>query len=95
MAMDNKKLWNNELMDALVDKLGYIDYRDMLALNRYILDAKREGDYRQQARAQTLALALDRMSALQREQIDKKVTEELSAESAKGGKGKASAGATQ
>lgn len=70
MAMDNKKLWNNELMDDLVEKLGYIDYRDMLALNRYILDAKREGDYRQKARAQTLALAMDKMSALQREKIE-------------------------
>jgi len=70
MAMDNKKLWNNELMDELVQKLGYIDYRDMLALNRYILDAKREGDHRQKARAQTLSLAMDKMSALQREQIE-------------------------
>jgi len=68
--MDNKKLWNNELMDELVEKLGYMDYRDMLALNRYILDAKREGDYRQKARAQTLALAMDKMSALQREQVE-------------------------
>ena len=70
MASDNKKLWNNELMDNLVQDLGYLDYRDMLALNRYILDSKREGDYRQKARAQTLALCLNRMNVLQREKLD-------------------------
>jgi hypothetical protein len=28
-------------MDALVEKLGYMDYRDALACNKYILEAKR------------------------------------------------------
>ena len=34
-------------MDKLVDDLGYLDYRDMLAANRYILEAKQRGDYHQ------------------------------------------------
>ena len=32
-------------MDQLVEKLGYLDYRDALAANKYILEAKRNGDY--------------------------------------------------
>ena len=35
-----QKFQNNKLMDGLVDDLGYLDYRDMLAANRYILEAK-------------------------------------------------------
>ena len=45
--MNNNKFQNNRIIDDLVEKLGYMDYRDMLAVNRYILDARREGDYRQ------------------------------------------------
>ena len=57
-------------MDGLVEQLGYLDFRDCLAANRYILEAKRSGDYHQMARAKTLSLALNRMSKLKREQID-------------------------
>lgn len=32
-------------MDNLIEKLGYLDYRDALAANRYILEARRHGDY--------------------------------------------------
>jgi len=32
-------------MDDLVTKLGYMDYRDALACNKYIIEAKRSGDY--------------------------------------------------
>ena len=39
------KVWNNKVMDELVEKLGYMDYRDALACNKYILEAKRHGDY--------------------------------------------------
>lgn len=65
--MNNNKLQNNRTMDDLVQKLGYMDYRDMLAVNRYILDSKREGDYKQQARAKTLAIAMSQMTRLKRE----------------------------
>ena len=82
--INNKKFKNNKLMDNLVDKLGFIDYRDALAANKYILDAKRHGDYHQQARAKTLALAMSKMSKLRREQIDKAASDEIRKE----GKGK-------
>lgn len=32
---------NNKTMDDLIKKLGYLDYRDALACNKYILEAKR------------------------------------------------------
>jgi hypothetical protein len=73
--INNQKFKNNKLMDQLVEKLGYLDYRDALAANKYILEAKRHGDYHQQARAKTLALALDRMTKLKREQIEKEAHE--------------------
>lgn len=65
-------------MDHLVEKLGFLDYRDALAANKYILEAKRQGDYHQQARAKTLALALNRMTKLKREQVDAAVSKQLS-----------------
>ena len=72
--INNKKTLNNQMMDELVEKLGYLDFRDALAANKYILEAKKHGDYHQQARARTLALAMDRMSRLKKEQIEKKLS---------------------
>jgi hypothetical protein len=57
-------------MDELVKKLGYMDYRDALACNKYILEAKRSQDYGQQARGRVLQAALMRYSDLQRKEID-------------------------
>lgn len=54
-------------MDHLVEQLGYLDYRDALAANKYILQTKRDGDYRQAARAKALSLAFSRMTRLKRE----------------------------
>ncbi len=43
--IDNLKLNNNAKMEELVEKLGYMDYRDALACNKYIIEAKKSGDY--------------------------------------------------
>lgn len=64
------KAENNQMMDKLVEKLGYLDYRDALAANKFILEAKQHGDYHQKARAKTLSVAFSRMSKLKREQIE-------------------------
>lgn len=56
-------------MDELVEKLGYMDYRDALACNRYILEAKQSDDYHQVARAKALAFAFSKLSALQRTKL--------------------------
>ena len=52
--IDSLKVANNVVMDDLIERLGYMDYRDALACNRYILEAKRSGDYHQLARASVL-----------------------------------------
>jgi hypothetical protein len=75
--MNNKKFYNNIMMDQLVEKLGFMDFRDMLALNKYMLEAKRTDDYQQKARAKTLSLALSRMNRLKREQIEKEVKDNI------------------
>ena len=43
--INKQKVVNNMVMDELVEKLGYMDYRDALACNKYILDTKRHNDY--------------------------------------------------
>jgi len=48
-------------MDELVEKLGYMDYRDALACNRYIIEAKRSKDYHQAVRGRILEVAFSRM----------------------------------
>ena len=67
-------------MNDLVEKLGYLDYRDALAANKYILQSKRDNDYRQAARAKALSLAFSRMTRLKREQIEKQAAEEVQQE---------------
>lgn len=69
--INKQKTWNNRVMDELVEKLGYIDYRDALACNKYILDTKRHGDYHQQARAKVLSIALAKYNAQKREEIER------------------------
>ena len=35
--INDKRFLNNRVMDQLVEQLGYLDFRDMLAANKYIL----------------------------------------------------------
>ena len=65
-GVDKQKYWNNKVMDELVDKLGYMDYRDALACNKYILETKRHGDYHQHARARILSVAMAKYNAQRR-----------------------------
>ena len=43
--IDSQKKQNSVKMDQLVAQLGYMDYRDALACNKYIIEAKRSNDY--------------------------------------------------
>ena len=47
-----------------------MDYRDALACNKYILEAKRCGDYHQLARAKVLEYALRTMNNRKREKLE-------------------------
>lgn len=73
--VNEKRFRVTQLMDELVEKLGYMDYRDMLAANRYILEAMDHEDYHQKARAKTLSLALSKMSRLKRDQLQQQAKE--------------------
>ena len=44
--INDKKFLNNQVMDTLVEQLGYLDYRDALAANKYILETRRHQDYK-------------------------------------------------
>ncbi len=68
--IDKQKFWNNRVMDDLVTKLGYMDYRDALAVNKYILEAKRHGDYHQQARSKILTVAMSKYNSQKRVDIE-------------------------
>ena len=70
--IDKQKFWNNRVMDELVESLGYMDYRDALACNKYIMETKRHGDYHQQARAKILGVAMSRYNAQKRLEIEQK-----------------------
>ena len=70
--IDKQKFWNNRVMDELVNKLGYMDYRDALAANKYILEAKRHGDYHQQARSKILTVAMSKYNSQKRVDIEQR-----------------------
>jgi hypothetical protein len=68
--VNKQKYWNNKVMDELVTKLGYVDYRDALACNKYILEVKRHGDYHQSARSKILSLAMSKYNSQKRQEVD-------------------------
>jgi len=75
--IDSQKKVNNKVMDKLVETLGYMDYRDALACNKYILEAKRSGDYHQMARARVLQVAISRLSNRKKKQVQDKIKTEI------------------
>ena len=64
-------------MDDIVEKLGYIDYRDALAANKFILEAKKHGSVHQQARAKTLSLAMSRLNAIKQSEIERAAADKI------------------
>ncbi len=76
--IDKEKFLNNKMMDELVLKLGYMDYRDALACNKYILEAKRSKDYHQLTRAKILAAAMTKYNQQRKDEIEKKLRSDLS-----------------
>lgn len=60
-------------MDKLVHQLGFLDFRDLLAASRYILEAKKHQDYKVRTRAGLLQFALSKMKEKKLEQISKRL----------------------
>jgi hypothetical protein len=73
--IESQKFQNNRIMDLVVEKLGYMDYRDALVCNKYILEAKRSKDYHQVARAKVLQHAFQQYNSQRREEIEAKARE--------------------
>lgn len=73
--IDSQKQANNKKMDELVAALGYMDYRDALACNKYIIEAKRSGDYHQIARGRLLEQAFNRLNNEKKAEIRKKANQ--------------------
>lgn len=65
LSQDNK-------IDILVNKLGYIDLRDFIALNRYILEGKSHSDTLVQAKAKYLEEAINKLNKKKREEVRNK-----------------------
>ena len=65
LSQDNK-------IDLLVNKLGYLDLREFLALNRYILEAKSHSDTLVQAKAKYLEEAVSKLTRKKREEVRNK-----------------------
>lgn len=78
--IDSQKIYNNDKMDELVEQLGYMDYRDALACNKYIIEAKRSGDFHQSARAKVLEYALRTLSNRKREKLEKETAAKVQSE---------------
>ena len=73
--IDSQKMKNNKKMDELVAQLGYMDYRDALACNKYILETKRSGDYHQLARGRVLEFAFNRLEKEKQLEIREKANQ--------------------
>jgi hypothetical protein len=65
LSQDNK-------IDLLVSKLGYMDLREFLAVNRYILEAKSHSDTLVQAKAKYLEEAVNKLNKKKREEVRNK-----------------------
>lgn len=76
--IDSEKYANNKVMDQLISELGYMDYRDALACNKYILEAKRSGDYHQLARSRVLELALSGLDQRRRTELERSAAKQAS-----------------
>lgn len=56
-------------LDHLVQKLGYLDMRDFVALNKYILEAQNHEDLVNQTKAHFLSLAMKKLSDIKRDEM--------------------------
>lgn len=58
-------------LNELVNKLGYLDLRDFVALNKYVLEAKNHESNVNQTKAKFLAIAMQRLSESKKEEVKK------------------------
>jgi hypothetical protein len=56
-------------MDELVAKLGFLDLREFIAVNKYVLEAENHVDYVNKAKSNFLKLALSRLNEKKKEEV--------------------------
>jgi hypothetical protein len=56
-------------LQQLVNKLGYVDFRDFVALNKYVLEAKNHEDLINQTKSKFLQMALQKVNQNQKEEL--------------------------
>ena len=59
-----------DCMDNLITKLDYLDYRDLLCVNKYIIDGKKDKQYSQRARADVLAFAMYKLDKKKKAHVE-------------------------
>jgi len=85
-AMSEGKLSNSvgeiyDNIDELVVKLGYLDLREFIALNKYLLEASNHKDYINNAKAKFLTIAMQRLNKQKEKDISnqfKSIDEDVS-----------------
>ncbi len=70
--LQTNSTYAQEMMDRLVAELGYLDYRDFLAVNKYVLEAKKSKEYWAKARSNFLSYGLKLLEERRKEEVQLK-----------------------
>lgn len=66
-----EKKESDAVLDELVTKLGYVDLRDFVALNKYVLEAKNHTDNVNRTKARLLSIAMDILNQTKNAEVSK------------------------
>jgi hypothetical protein len=66
-----EQLKEESQLQALVDKLGYMDFRDFVALNKYIIEASEHESLVNRTKAKFLMMAMQKLSSARKDELKK------------------------
>lgn len=69
--LSSQKSSEDRQLQYLINKLGYVDFRDFVALNKYVLEAKNHDDLVNQTKSRFLQMALQKVNQNQKEELKK------------------------
>jgi hypothetical protein len=69
--LSSQKSSEDRQLQHLINKLGYVDFRDFVALNKYVLEAKNHDDLVNQTKSRFLQMALQKVNQNQKEELRK------------------------
>jgi hypothetical protein len=67
----NDEKYQEGNLNQLINKLGYLDFREFVALNKYIVDAANHEDLVNQTKSKFLQIAMQKMNSYQKEELKK------------------------